>query len=100
VGAGVSPRRFESFLLRLCVSSAKAAALPLFTRLPTDSSKEDEVREWHCECGYRVVADDNEQLIEEALLHTYEVHPEMDLTEEQVRQMVAEQASDTEDASH
>ena len=58
------------------------------------------MREWHCECGYRVVADDNEQLIEEALLHTYEVHPEMDLTEEQVRQMVAEQASDTEDASH
>jgi hypothetical protein len=46
-----------------------------------------------------VVADDNEQLIEEALIHTYEVHPEMDLTEEQVRQMVAEQASDTEDAS-
>jgi hypothetical protein len=37
---------------------------------------------------YRVVADDNEQLIEEALLHTYEVHPEMDLTEEQARQMV------------
>ena len=58
------------------------------------------MREWHCECGYRVVADDNEQLIEEALLHTYEVHPEMDLTKEQVRQMVAEQASDTEDASH
>jgi hypothetical protein len=62
--------------------------------------EEDEVREWHCECGYRVVADDNEQLIEEALIHTYEVHPEMDLTEEQVRQMVAEQASATEDASH
>ena len=61
--------------------------------------KEDEVRQWHCECGTRMVADDNEQLIEEALIHTYEVHPEMDLTEEQVRQMVAEQASDTEDAS-
>jgi hypothetical protein len=58
------------------------------------------VREWHCECGSRVVADDGEQLIQEALLHTYEVHPEMDLTEEQVRQMIAEQASDTEDASY
>ena len=57
------------------------------------------MREWQCVCGYRVVADDNEQLIQEALLHTFEVHPEMDLTEEQVRQMVAEQASDTEDAS-
>ncbi len=58
------------------------------------------MREWRCECWYRVVADHNEQLIQEALLHTYEVHPEMDLTEEQVRQMVAEQASDTENTSH
>jgi len=47
----------------------------------------------------RVVADDNEQSIQEALIHTYEVHPEMDLTKEQVRQMFAEQAFDTEDAS-
>jgi hypothetical protein len=31
--------------------------------------------------------------------HTYEVHPEMDLTKEQVRQMFAELAFDTEDAS-
>ena len=58
------------------------------------------MREWRCECGYRVVADDNEQLIEEALLHTYEVHPEWDPTEEQLRQMVVEQASDTVDASY
>jgi hypothetical protein len=57
------------------------------------------VREWHCVCGPRVVAGDNEQSIQEALIHTYEVHLRMDLTKEQVRQMVAEQASDTEDAS-
>ena len=58
------------------------------------------MRELHCVCGGRLVADDDEQLIQEALLlHTYEVHPDMDLTEEQARQMVAEQASDTEDAS-
>ena len=33
-GAGVSPRRFESFLLRLCIPLAKAGPLPLFTGLP------------------------------------------------------------------
>jgi len=50
---------------------------PKHTRAyPPLDSKEDEVREWHCECGYRVVADDNEQLIQEALLHTYAVHPQ------------------------
>ncbi len=57
------------------------------------------MREWHCVCGPRVVAGDNEQSIQEALIHTYEVHPEMDLTKEQVRQMVAEQASSVSDAS-
>lgn len=62
--------------------------------------KEDEVRELHCACGNRVVADDDEQLVEEVLTHAHEVHPEMDLKEEQARQMVASQASDTEDASY
>ena len=50
-------------------------------------------------CGTRVVADDNEQLIQEALIHTYEVHVRVELIKEQVRQKVAEQASDTGDAS-
>ena len=58
------------------------------------------MRELHCVCGNRVVADDDEQLVQEVLTHTHEVHPEMDLTEEQARQMVAAQASDTEDHSY
>ena len=58
------------------------------------------MRELHCVCGNRVVADDDEQLVQQVLTHTHEVHPEMDLTEEQARQMVAAQASDTEDPSY
>ena len=58
------------------------------------------MREMHCACGNRLVADDDEGLVQQTLSHTHEVHPEMDLTEEQARQMVASQASDTEDASY
>jgi predicted small metal-binding protein len=43
--------------------------------------KEDEVREMHCVCGNRLVADDDEGLVRQALTHAHEVHPEMDLTE-------------------
>ena len=53
----------------------------------------------HCACGNRLVAD-GEGLVQQALTHAHEVHPEMDLTEEQARQMVVSQASDTEDASY
>jgi predicted small metal-binding protein len=53
----------------------------------------------HCACGNRLVADDDEGLVRQALTHAQEVHPEMDLTEGQAREMVASQASDTEDAS-
>ena len=58
------------------------------------------MREMHCACGNRLVADDDEGLVQQTLTHTNEVHHEMELTEEQARQMVASQASDTEDASY
>ena len=58
------------------------------------------MREMHCACGNRLVAEDDEGLVQQTLTHVREVHPEMDLTEEQARQMVASQASDTEDASY
>jgi predicted small metal-binding protein len=57
------------------------------------------MRELHCACGNRVVADNEEALVYQVLEHAHEVHPEMDLTEEQARQMVAAEASDTEDTS-
>jgi len=61
-------------------------------------SKENVVRELRCACGNRVVAQNNEELTREVLTHAHEVHPEMDLTEEQAKKLVASQASDTEEA--
>ncbi len=58
------------------------------------------MRELHRACGNRLVADDDEDLVRQVLTHAQEAHPEMDLTEEQAREMVATQASDTEDASY
>jgi predicted small metal-binding protein len=62
--------------------------------------KENEVRELHCTCGNHLVAEDDEQLVRQVLDHAHEVHPEMDLGEGQAREMVASQATDTDDASH
>ena len=54
----------------------------------------------HCACGNRLVAvDEEEGLIRQTLTHAHQVHPEIDLTEGQSREMVASQASDTEEAS-
>ena len=60
---------------------------------------EEEMRELHCMCGNYVVADNDEELVYQVLEHAREVHPEMDLTEEQAREMVTAGASDREDAS-
>ncbi len=62
--------------------------------------KEDGVRELHCACGNRLVAQDDQELTREVLAHAHEVHPEMGLTEGQAREMVASQASDTEQATN
>lgn len=53
------------------------------------------MRELHCVCGARPAADNDEDLVQKVLEHAHEVHPEMGLTEEQAREMVASQASDT-----
>ena len=57
------------------------------------------MREMHCACGNRLVANDDEGLVQQVLTHAHEVHPEMELTDGQAREMVASQASDTEEAS-
>ncbi len=62
--------------------------------------KKGEVRELHCACGNRLVAEKDEDLVQQVLDHAHEVHPEMALGEGQAREMVASQASDTEDATH
>jgi hypothetical protein len=69
-------------------------------RTPPGKRKEDEMRELHCACGNRLVAENDEALVYQVVEHAREVHPEMDLTEEQAREMVAAEATDTEDASY
>ncbi len=58
------------------------------------------MRELHCACGNRLVAENAEDLVQQVLNQAREVHPEMDLDQGQAREMVASQASETEDASH
>ena len=57
------------------------------------------MRELHCMCGNHVVGDNDEDLVRQVLDHAHEVHPEMNLTEEQARELVTSGASDKEDAS-
>jgi hypothetical protein len=57
------------------------------------------VRELHCMCGNYVVGENDEDLVQQVLDHAREVHPEMNLTEEQARELVASGASDKENAS-
>ena len=52
------------------------------------------MREMHCVCGARPTAENDEELVQKVLEHAHDVHPEMELTEEQAREMVAEGASD------
>jgi predicted small metal-binding protein len=51
-------------------------------------------------CGNHVVGENDEDLVQQVLDHAHEVHPEMNLTEEQAREMVSTQATDTEDPSY
>ncbi len=43
------------------------------------------MREMHCVCGARPTAENDEELVRKVLEHALEVHPEMELTEEQAR---------------
>jgi hypothetical protein len=51
-----------------------------------------------CQCGTTLKAANDEDLVSVVGEHVNEEHPDMDLTDEQVREMVAEQAYDAEDA--
>ena len=53
-----------------------------------------EIAMYHGVCGARPTAENDEELVQKVLEHAREVHPEMGLTEEKAREMVAEGASD------
>jgi hypothetical protein len=51
-----------------------------------------------CQCGTTLKAANDEDLVGAVREHVNEEHPDMDLSDEQVQEMVAEQAYDAEDA--
>jgi predicted small metal-binding protein len=51
-----------------------------------------------CECGTTLKAANDEDLASSVRDHVNESHPDMDLSDEQVQEMVAAQAYDAEDS--
>ena len=51
-----------------------------------------------CQCGTTLKAANDEDLANAVREHVNEEHPDMDLSGEQIQEMVAEQAYDAEDA--
>jgi predicted small metal-binding protein len=51
-----------------------------------------------CQCGTTLKAANDEDLARSVRDHVDESHPEMDLSDDRVEEMVAEQAYDAEDA--
>lgn len=47
-----------------------------------------------CDCGKHLEASDDDALAREARRHIDDAHPEMDLSDEQVRGLVADKARD------
>lgn len=52
--------------------------------------KEESVRALDCECGKHLEAGDDEELFQRAREHVDQDHPDMGLSDEQVRGIVAE----------
>jgi predicted small metal-binding protein len=51
-----------------------------------------------CQCGKTLQAANDEDLTDEVREHVGESHPDMQLTDDQLREMVEQQAYDAEDA--
>jgi predicted small metal-binding protein len=54
--------------------------------------KEESMRAMDCDCGHHLEAPDDEHLFERAREHVDRDHPEMQLSDEQVRGLVSEKA--------
>ena len=51
-----------------------------------------------CECGQTLQAATDDELVQAARQHVDDEHPDMDLSEEDIRRMVSEQAYEATDA--
>jgi predicted small metal-binding protein len=90
-------------LLRRCtrhcrVSSCRQARSGL--NPARESQRKSRCENCIARAGSRLVADNDEALVYQVVEHTREAHPGTDLTEDQAREMVAAEASDTEDPSY
>jgi predicted small metal-binding protein len=47
---------------------------------------------WTCDCGQHLEAADDEQLFERAREHVDRDHPEMEISDEQIRNLITERA--------
>ena len=81
---------------KICRASVRG--IMLVRTLTTGKAEENEVRELLCACGNRLAAGNDEELVERVLTHSCEVHPQIELTEEQARKLVAAEVSSTEEA--
>ena len=52
------------------------------------------MRAMDCECGHHLEAEDDEALVEAGRAHVAEVHPDMDVTDAQLRELITSQAYD------
>jgi predicted small metal-binding protein len=51
-----------------------------------------------CDCGHTLQAANDDDLVKQARAHVDEDHPDMQLTDEQVRELVASKAYDASDS--
>ena len=58
------------------------------------------MRMLECPCGIHLKAHNDAELAREVLTHAREKHNQLNLTEEQARELVARHSEDTEDASY
>lgn len=50
------------------------------------------MRALDCDCGHHLEADDDEQLRERARQHVAEAHPDMQMNDDQIRELVSSKA--------
>jgi predicted small metal-binding protein len=68
------------------------ASLPVALSMARRTSwrKEHKVRALDCDCGQQLEAADDEKLFENAREHVDQAHPERELSDQQIRNLIAE----------
>jgi predicted small metal-binding protein len=52
------------------------------------------MRKIDCDCGHTIEADNDAELFEKGKQHVAEVHPDLDMSDEQLRQLITARAYD------